>query len=280
MSQVYLLDEGAPTQVRGKNSTYEVVWQTSGYSTNVARKAAIQAHGSYLSSVTSDGYTLDYLEWSYERQSKQNYKVRIIYSHKESSRNKTQNTVLQNVGDEETRISFSSINIPISEATSQTAFGNSPDCGNSIEYNTQTQEVKGTTKRKLVSRLVITKLYNSSTVTNSWINARENKLFTVNAGTFRSRPKETVMFVGLEINQRALSGAWQVTFTFEYMPTEEKDLADLDIGATGNQTIYPFRYYWALYEEEKDGTANVLVPKAKGFYEAQIYETSDFSTII
>ena len=278
MSNLYILDEG-DTKSHGKNSTHAVVWQSSGFANNAAIRTAILAHASYASSVsTADGYTLDNINWHYGRQAKSHRKVTLTYSHQESKRNKNQNPVLQNVGDEETQISYSFIEVPITEAITQTKFGDSPDIGRRIKYNPQTRHVEGTTRKTLVSRIRVTKIYAAATVTEAWIKTREDKLFTLNNATFRSRPTETLMFTGMEMTQRSQSGDWHVTFFFQYQRTETKDLAHLDINDTGSQTIYPYRFYHALYEEEEDTSAKVLVPKAKGFYEAEIYETSDFST--
>lgn len=277
---VWLTDEG-DTKSAGRNSTYTAVWQTTGYSTNLQRRQAIINNPNFLPEVTTvDDYLLDNLEWDYQRQEKLHRKVVITYTHQSSGQNKSQNKVLQNVGDEETQISFSSQEIPVTEAIFQSAKGNSPDMGTSIEYNRQTQEVKGTRKRRLVSRLNITKIYDKEEITNAWIVERENKLFTINTAAFRGRDPETVMFVGMDIRQRSVQGDWIVSFVFEYIPKETKDLSKLDIDAGGTIDIFPYKYYWALYEEEENTADNVLVPKAKGFYEATIYEISDFSTII
>ncbi len=60
---VYVLREGS-TSSRGKDSTHKQVWMANNLSAAAAR-IAIVAHGDYSASyVTSDGYTLDYIEWT------------------------------------------------------------------------------------------------------------------------------------------------------------------------------------------------------------------------
>lgn len=282
MASVFLLDEG-DTVSAGKNSTHTAVWQTTGYATNVARRAAIVADPSYVASVTTvDGVLLDSVSWNYQRQQKNHRKVTLTYSHQESRRNRTQNQVLQNVNDEDISIKHSVIDVPVYEAVSQTKFGDSPDVGNRIEYNPQTREVKGTLRKKVVSHVTISKIYDQATVTDAWAKAREDLMFKLNNATFRGRPAETVQYLGMSnMTQRSVNGDWEVQHEFETMRIETKDLTTLDIGSSETaQSIYPYRYYWASYEEEEDATAKVLVPKCKGFYESVIYETADFSTIV
>ena len=282
MASVFLLDEG-DTASAGKNSTYTAVWQTTGYATNTARRAAIVANPNYLASVTTvDNVLLDSVSWNYQRQAKNQRKVTLTYSHQENRRNKSQNKVLQNVNDEDISIRHASIEVPIFEAISQTKFGDSPDVGNRIEYNPQTREVKGTHRKKRVSTVTIKKIYAEATVDDAWTKTREDLMFTVNNATYRGRAAETVQYLGMSsLIQRSVNGDWEVHHEFETMRIETKDLTTLDIGSAETaQSIYPYRYYWASYEEEEDATAKVLVPKCKGFYESVIYDTADFSTIV
>lgn len=282
MASVFVLDEG-DTVSAGKNSTYTVTWQTTGYTTNTARRAAIVAHGSYAASVTTvDGVVLDNIEWNYTRQQKNHRKVILTYTHQENRRNKSQNQVLQNVGDEDVSIRHASVMVPVFEAISQTAFGDSPDVGNRIGYNPQTREIKGTERKVRVSTVTVKKIYSESTVTDAWTKTREDLMFKLNNATFRGRAAETVQYLGMSsMIQRSVSGDWEVHHEFETMRIETKDLTTLDIGSSETaQNIYPYRYYWALYEEEEDATAKVLVPKCKGFYESVLYETASFASII
>ena len=198
MASVFLLDEG-DTVSAGKNSTHTAVWQTTGYATNtLPGRAAIVADPSYAASVTTvDGVLLDSVSWNYQRQQKNHRKVTLTYSHQESRRNRTQNQVLQNVNDEDISIKHSVIDVPIYEAVSQTKFGDSPDVGNRIEYNPQTREVKGTHRKKVVSHVTISKIYDQATVTDAWTKTREDLMFKLNNATFRGRPAETVQYLGM-----------------------------------------------------------------------------------
>ena len=279
---VWLLDAGT-LRDSGKNTVYRVSFGSKGDKNLSNVRSAIIAHADYFASITTgSGYLLNVQEWTYDNKTKGKYKVTIAYSHKENKRNKNQNPPLQNVGDEETEITFSNEEVPVMESLgTQTKFGNSPDIGNRIEYNPKTGEVKGTTKKQRVSFITISKLYSNATVTNAWLKDREDFLFTLNLATFRDREAETVQFVGLKLVQRDVGGDWKVVFNFISAPKTTKDLTTLDIGsAVTNQAIFPFRYYHGLYEEEEDATAKQLVPKCIGFYEAKLYEAISWTNII
>ena len=285
MTKLYVAVE-EETNSTGRNSTFKQVWHADGYASNSAVRTAIQGHADYNASVTTaDGYVLDYVAWNYNRQvstSRKVIKVTLTYSHQESNRNKSGNKPLQEIGDEETVISYSTIEVPILESKqTQSAKGNSKDVGNRIEYNSLTGEVRGTTRKKLVSHLQVTKIIAEATITNAWIVEREDKMHTLNNATFRGRDAETVMFSGMgPLTQRTKNGDYHVSFNFDYMAKETLDLSTLDIGSASTIDIYPWRYYWAAHDEEKDATAKEFVPKTTGFYESFIYDTADFSTII
>ena len=282
---VYLLGNTNEASLAGKNSTFITVWQGNGYTTTASLKAAIIADSSYLASITADGYLLNNLEWSFSNQMKGNWQVVITYSHKESRRNKIQNPPLQTPysedSEEEETISFREIQVPILETWpgDQTGFGNSPDMGDSIEYNPTTKTVEGTTVKKFVSVLTVGRILTDAEISNTWIETREQKLFNVNNVAFRGRPAYTVQFTGFNISQRSKSGDWYVRWTFDHMPVSVRDFSGWGITGLGTETIYPFSYYWVYREQELDATAKVLVPIPKGFYKADIYDHADLNSV-
>lgn len=131
---------------------------------------------------------------------------------------------------------------------------------------------------------------NGAKVTNEWLKARMDQIWTLNASEFRSLPAKSVALTGAQISSRS-DGHWDVTYNFEYRPNRPS----VTLGQEENEILVPattgWRYVWGEYtkwqERKVDNTVGAAANgddtrtwrELQRVHVANLYETSDFSLL-
>jgi len=266
----------------GKNSTFELKFFLKDYSTTSLALLAMTSAGTGTipASVIVDGFTLSNREYSVEPQGAGDkyHKGTVRYSHKESTKNTSQNTVLQDTGDIESTIDFTLGKKFIKRASTTTIKGTTaPDPNKFIGWNHITGQTKGANVDGPQGMLNYTLMVTAATATDAYIQTRLDMLGGVNDATFKGKDAGTCRLARMQLRQRSKDGDVHITYGIQYQPKDVLDLATLDIGETGNMDIYPFRLYELIEEEEPttSGGRTFMTPKALGFYEHQLAEVPE-----
>jgi len=118
---------------------------------------------------------------------------------------------------------------------------------------------------------------NAEDVTETYAKTLATLTGSVNDDTFKGWAAGEVRFDGATGSQDKPGGQWQVTFKFTMEPNieieEPGDITGGPIEKDGHE------YLWTYFHEEKDTTANRMVPAPHAVVVSQVYPLADFSLI-
>ena len=206
------------------------------------------------------------------------WKGNIEYSHKAGSTAESQNENLAEIGDEEISISFGTETVHITEALyGQTKYAKAsetpPEVGNTI--GDTGESVEGVDIMTPAGNITVNRIYESEKITEGWIKTRASKRCKVNSDTFLTFPPGELLFVQMDMNIRN-SGDVSVSFSFSQRQNE----SNITVAGVPNVNKNGHQYMWVRYQKTEDDEAKRVVTEAEGVYVADVYESTDFNSIL
>lgn len=203
------------------------------------------------------------------------YKGTVEYKHAGRDEQTTADNELIEPNREKVTCSFSGTTAKVTTARSQKKYGtNSRDVGNqvNVQYN---GEVEGVDINVATGSFTVATVIHKDTATNQWFKDRFSQIWTLNNATFRSWPKGSVAFSGMDARQRA-DGNWEIDYSFVIqVPETISDIGGISTGGSVNKE--GFEYAWIMFRPKDD--TNKIVPEAIGAYLATLYKYSNFAQL-
>lgn len=269
--QVIEVTPSRPTLKAKKSSTHERVFTITG-----AGDSATALNNLVLAApnaVIADGVRLNNVEYFVEPLGSEIWEGVVTYSHKSSNRSEQQNDRLAEVDDTETSFDFSGQTIHVTEALQQARYGDSPDVGGAINVTEDgPQGVDIFAPGGVINR---SRVFAGTFINDEWIKERAQKIGKTNDHEFMGFAEGELLFTRFSGRQRGFESDWVVTFGFD----TGSNRTGITVGDFNNIEKKAWQYLWVKYEKDEDETAKTIVPKAQGVYVADVYNSTDFSTL-
>lgn len=152
--------------------------------------------------------------------------------------------------------------------TVQTYGDDPPDCKGAIGVNGDS--VEGTDITVPQSQFSVTRVVPALLITLEYHSLLEDLTGTVNAATFRGRPRGSVLFLGAQ-GDGEVGKDCEITFNFAH----SKNATDLQIGDISGVAKEGWHYLWIRYKDEESGEELVKVPSS--VHVERVYEYGDFA---
>ncbi|TXH55509.1 MAG: hypothetical protein E6Q97_08635 [Desulfurellales bacterium] len=271
-SSIRELDSSPTFVAAGINSTMQRQYQIKAASDSAA---LILVQGAAPSTATVDSIPLEAPRViTVKRVGQGSYEATVDYKH--AGRDEREGEELVEVGDERVSGDFSGQTIHVTIAKAQTKYGtDAPDVGLAINQNYD-GSVDGTEKNVRSGTFTVETLIDGATVTNAWLKARYQQIWTFNDATFRSWPAGSVALVGFVPRLRS-DGNWDISYSFQIFEEETvTELGGVDLG--GSVYLEGRQFKWVMYRPKVDAGGK-LSSEPIGAYVADLYDESDFSDL-
>jgi hypothetical protein len=203
------------------------------------------------------------------------YKGTVEYRHAGRDEQASPDNELIDIGREKVTCSFSGTTANVTTALNQNRYGtNARDVG--LALNVQYDgTVDGLEVNVPTGSFTVSTVISKDVVTNEWLKARFEQIWTTNNATFRSWPRGCVALAGMDTRQRA-DGNWEIDYSFQIQPPETfTDIGGVSLG--GSITKEGFAYTWVMFRPKED--AGKITPEPVGAYLAVVYKKSDFGQL-
>ena len=274
MPNIYPIN-GTRTKRAGRNSTYETLYMMTDTTSSASAMSQLVAALAGTPSVDVDGWTLDQVVPSIDEVDEGLWTGNLEYSHRGGQRTDHATEDLAEPDDSEFSFDFSPEQVKVNYSRNQTKFGaDAPDMGGAINV-----DVKGVPQGTeiIIPRGVYTetKIFDSATVTQTWVTDRGKMVGKVNSnGGFKGFAAGELLLQQFAGRKRG-SGDWAITFAFGISENE----TNLTVAGITGVNKPGWDYLWVKYEQEKDAAANRLKPIAIGVYVDEVYPRGDLSTL-
>lgn len=203
------------------------------------------------------------------------YRATVDYRHAGRDEQALASNELIEPGREKVTSSFTGTTASVTTAISQTKYGaESRDVGKAVnvQYN---GEVEGHDINVRTGSFTVSTVIDKDIVTNDWLKARFEQIWTINNANFRGWEVGCVALTGMDTRQRA-DGNWEIDYTFAIQPQETlTEIGGVPLGATVVKE--GFQYSWVMFRPKDD--TDKIVPEAIGAYIATVYDKSDFGQL-